>query len=70
MKAVVVATILASFEVTGKNKQSNDHPRYEQLKHLLPFSKYKFILLMNRNNFVRKWAHVHAPLFIRGWVDL
>ena len=26
------------------------------LKHLLPFSKYKFTLLINRNNFIRKWV--------------
>ena len=28
----------------------------ETFKHLLAFSNYKLILLINRNNFIRKWA--------------
>ena len=30
----------------------------EILKHLLPFSKYKFTLLINRINFIRKWVQI------------
>ena len=32
--------------------------KFEILKHLLPFSKHKFTLLVNRNNFIRKWAQI------------
>ena len=34
----------------GQNKQIS--------KHLLPLSKYKFTLLINSNNFIRKWAQI------------
>ena len=28
------------------------------LKHLLPFSKYKLTIFINRNNFIRIWAQI------------